>query len=71
MSVKEFVFEDSEKAINTYRVWESKLKEMYKSTPVFWYSIGLTSTQDGKHIVTIDTGKLKELNLNINDIKLS
>lgn len=71
MSPKEFVFDNPTKAVQTYLVWESKLKDMFKATPVFWYSVGMTSTQDGKHRVNVDIGKLTELKVDFDDIKMS
>lgn len=45
-----------EQAMKDYQVLESKLKDLYNQTPVFWYDMSLTTTEKGTYMVFVNVG---------------
>lgn len=44
-----------EEAISEFKILESKIKDLYKQTPVFWYSLNLESNNN-EYKIFINTG---------------
>lgn len=53
-----------EQAIRDYQVMESKLKDLYKQTPIFWYDMALTTTEKGTYMVFVNVGGTTKFELN-------
>lgn len=70
IATKTFEFEDPAEATRNYLVWSSKLRDLFRLTPSFWYSIGLRVNEKNKHELYIDTGKLNKINLDLDDIEV-
>ena len=70
ISTKTFEFEDPAEATRNYLVWSSKLRDMFRANPVFWYSVGLRVNEKNKHELYVDTGKINKIELNVDDIEV-
>jgi len=70
---KIYEFTNLEKGLATFRVIESKLRELILITPSpsFWYDVNLSTNDRGHVVVFINCGGIKNINLIEDDIEVS
>lgn len=66
-------FKSRKEALAAFIALESKLEELYKQNPVFWFDITLTSNNTGHRVVFINCGSLTKFNLDLDkdDLEVS
>jgi len=65
-------FTDLEKGLATFRVIESKLRDLNSLTPspTFWYDINISTNNKGHVVVFLNTGSHKYLNFLEDDFEM-
>lgn len=59
-----------QKAIATFKVMQSKLEDLFKQNPVFWYDISLSTNNQGFNVIFMNCGPLTKFNIE-DDLEVS